>query len=1056
MSDIYERIRTENIAGYGTKITNYGPPLLANLYNDKTHFIYELLQNAEDACERAKKAGKEDKFVVHFCLFKDRLEVRHNGILFDEDDVRGICNIAEGTKEEDSSQIGKFGIGFKSVYAFTKSPEVYSGNWSFTVKDYVYPCLLHQKNNIDIGDTLFILPFNHEKISTEDSFARIKKRLLNLDFRNLLFLRNLSEIKWEIMGESGYYSRKSYPIGEHVRKVELLRNKDLDSGDKNKEEWLVFEKPFVLNDNDTKVEVAFCIVDNHIVPFNGAKMVSFFLTDKDTYLKFLIQGPYKLTPARDNIILDDETNTRLLKETAILISESISKVKEMNLLNVGFLNTLPIESEYNTVENTIFCCMYNHVKERFLSEEALLPTHDGGYVNSAKALIVRAKESMLVLLGSEQLDLLFKKKGVKWLDENITQDKTPVLRDYLMKELNVSEVDPEKFAREFTEDFIKAQSDDWVKQFYGFLLGQERLWREGYPWQNAGILRSKPIIRLNDDKHSQPFGGTQIYLPSRNETHFVTVKKSIVTDERAEKFLRELGLREPDVVDDIICNVLPKYGNISEEINAEKNEQDVKYILETLRACSIQESKDRLLNRLRVTPFLMAVNPGNSRRDYKKPCEIYLGEVFTKTSELNLYFEGNGDIWFLDEHYTGMYDEVLFEQIGCKDEIEVKCRIPDRQGHVVIANYRGSHGRGLNRFDPECTIDGLGYALQNINLKRSQIIWDVVKKFHNNICGIIESSSRKEYIGSIKKPQFSRMGELLVKNSWLPDKNGIFHIPSEIMLADLPEGFDKESLEAKFVAIPLSFKQDMEQELLAQLPENKKKAMEILSNLSPNEMAKVAEYAQKIKEQNIEEGVAVSAMNIFDKVKDSLETNKSSESEVISDGIWRGLNPEEEDDMRKNYGDEFLDKLKNNELKQDIKFTKKSEIVGGIDPKEFLFEQYGGHCQICNTILNLGANRRPYFDIYRIAETRNIHAWSNMEFNLLCLCPNCHALMKHGGKDLNKIFETATRVSKNEIAPEEVEERQGDFYIINISMAGEERQIFYTPTHMAKVVALNL
>ena len=103
----YEKIREENRINYGKRVEYYAPALLANLYSDRTHFIYELIQNAEDACERAGLEG-----YVKFELFPDRLEMRHNGIPFDEKDVRGICGIVEGTKtQEDLSQIGKFGIG---------------------------------------------------------------------------------------------------------------------------------------------------------------------------------------------------------------------------------------------------------------------------------------------------------------------------------------------------------------------------------------------------------------------------------------------------------------------------------------------------------------------------------------------------------------------------------------------------------------------------------------------------------------------------------------------------------------------------------------------------------------------------------------------------------------------------------------------------------------------------------------------------------------------------------------------------------------------------------
>ena len=58
---------------------------------------------------------------VEIRLHDDRLELRHNGKPFDERDVTGVCGIGEGSKAGDYSQIGKFGIGFKSVYAYTLS-----------------------------------------------------------------------------------------------------------------------------------------------------------------------------------------------------------------------------------------------------------------------------------------------------------------------------------------------------------------------------------------------------------------------------------------------------------------------------------------------------------------------------------------------------------------------------------------------------------------------------------------------------------------------------------------------------------------------------------------------------------------------------------------------------------------------------------------------------------------------------------------------------------------------------------------------------------------------
>ena len=136
MTSDYQAIRLENERRYGTDIDRIGSMLLANRYDDRTHFIFELLQNAEDAL--ARRSGWMGSRSISFCLTKERLRVSHFGRPFDQADVRGICGIAESTKE-DLTAIGRFGIGFKSVYALTNRPEIHSGAENFVIEKFVLP-----------------------------------------------------------------------------------------------------------------------------------------------------------------------------------------------------------------------------------------------------------------------------------------------------------------------------------------------------------------------------------------------------------------------------------------------------------------------------------------------------------------------------------------------------------------------------------------------------------------------------------------------------------------------------------------------------------------------------------------------------------------------------------------------------------------------------------------------------------------------------------------------------------------------------------------------------
>ena len=176
----YTKIREENIARYGwdTAVLD----LLGQLYSERTHFIFELIQNAEDA-------GATE---VAFELFEDRLELRHDGRPFTEADVRGVCGVGKSAKAGDLTAIGKFGIGFKSVYAYTQSPRVYSGGEHFRIENYVRPFPVEP---LPFAGTLFVFPFDHDTVPAADAVREIAAALSALQPRILLFLENIERLR---------------------------------------------------------------------------------------------------------------------------------------------------------------------------------------------------------------------------------------------------------------------------------------------------------------------------------------------------------------------------------------------------------------------------------------------------------------------------------------------------------------------------------------------------------------------------------------------------------------------------------------------------------------------------------------------------------------------------------------------------------------------------------------------------------------------------------------------------------------------------------------------
>lgn len=178
------------------------------IYNDKEHFIFELIQNADD-CDYSSVINRE--LNIQFNITEGRIVFRYNEDGFSPRDVFSVTGIAETmkNKEQKKIQIGEKGIGFKSVFGIAERVLVQSGKFSFVL----------YKDNPTIPDpsysnfsgiqgtqiTLFVKP---EKISgKERSRGEITKEIYDkllkyCSYNNalftrspILFLRNLTKIR---------------------------------------------------------------------------------------------------------------------------------------------------------------------------------------------------------------------------------------------------------------------------------------------------------------------------------------------------------------------------------------------------------------------------------------------------------------------------------------------------------------------------------------------------------------------------------------------------------------------------------------------------------------------------------------------------------------------------------------------------------------------------------------------------------------------------------------------------------------------------------------------
>jgi len=800
-------------------------------------------------------------------------------------------------------------------------------------------------------------------------------------------------------------------------------------------QWLIFDKPVekstcqdifpeITQDFKRKVEIAFRIeVDSKtskelIIPVHNPKLVVFFLTGKETHLKFLIQGPYRTTPARDYIPEKDSWNIMLRNETALLVADSLTKIKELGFLTTDFLEVLPINKE-NFPEDYMFRPIYEAVLNKLKSDEKLLPANDGSYISAKQALLARGKD-LIDLLNPKQLSLLFGKQDCQWLNSDITQDKTPELRKYFVGELEIKEIEPPEFAKYFTEGFIKEQDDEWVIRFYTFLKDQKALWRKK-DYHSEGPLRSKQFIRLENNNHVAPFdssGRHQAYLPGISNTGFrteKTVKKVIADDKEAREFLEELGLPKPDLYAEVIESVLPKYQKDEIDVSNDKNLDDVEKTIKALKSAPL-EKREELVKELKKSCLLQAREPVSNKEYWCLPDIIYLAEPFTGSEILEKYFEGNPNIYFLDERYSD-FKKGDFLELGCLDNFKVTCRKPNYYGHIDIQDNRGNHKRGLNGFDPDCEIEGLEYALEHITVEKAQIIWNILKQHHQGVFGTIESSCYQNYGNSKKEEQASKMGKLVREKKWLPDKYCNFLKPSEFLkpskmvLSDLPDNFDKESTEAKILSEKLDFKSDKFQEYLRQLSGDDREKCELMKELINIPKERLKEFIAK---QGEKEQFPVQPVNDEDRRKSKAVENYK-------------------DSPKKEYG----------KRERLVRISQEQT-----DKRTFLREWYQNDegkviCQICKAPSSF-KNRQDeyYFEAVEIVVDEKEY-----DANALALCPICAAKYLNGGR-------TEDEMIKERLRELYFKRKEKQKLAVEIDLCGEKKQVQFVEKHLVDLVPI--
>ena len=980
--------------------------LLTDLYPDDAHFIYELLQNAEDA-----GASK-----VRFVLNKDGAIFEHNGNrLFSLKDVEAITSIGFSTKKDDPTSIGKFGIGFKAVFAYTATPEIESGEFHFRIRDIVVPDTEGLfPGTLGEEKTRFVFPFDNPKKPPEKARAEIEKNLRELNENTLLFLSNICKIEYRLP-DSTIGSLERREIANDENRIEIYVTRPRDQTPKPNQ-YLRFTKDVNIQDEDGKpkpcrIAVAFGMGKSEgggwkITPLSPGQVSIYFPAVKETSkLRFHLHAPFASTVARDSV-RDCPANDELRDHLADLVAESMHVIRDNNWLDVDFLAILP-----NDRDSLVH--FYFPIQKRLIGEfnkKKLVPMKHGGYAPGAGCY--RGSRTLSDLINDKDLATLLEKdrNQLLWI-ANPPQINQP--EDNFLSMLGISRWNTENLietmdTNEKVTEWLKNKPDAWHQQLYAFLDD------EAYLCSDIRIVRcsiggGEYEYRVGSDCH---FPDNNVELDEGHNEKFHYVAKGVYSSEKnktqqkkARSFLEEIGVREVDEAERIKVILSQRYQDPDTSIVSKLHEEDIRKFL-TLH----EEDMKRFIAFVESEPDKAALFTGynifNTSGGNWSTSLIFLDSPYLETG-LNAYYEED-DYWeFIDEENVDPYFALDYEEfdidpkkigkfaeaLGARTQLEAKKQIIP-EDHPEWNNHLGQgsgHWRPDTGINEDYRIPEFQILVANPSIVRSKLFWQTM-------CSLPESCLKAQFRWNQSNPLnkgHSSLVHELRKAEWVPQKNGgsiSFVRPCNALKDYLPGGFPYDT-EHKWL--------------------------------------KAIEFGKIVKERTFENTLKIAKQNALNQSAKELGFGSADEAgkavEILNLLKSQGKSPDEL--LEKNRAQErrmerlIIDLSEAEEKRSEIRAKSIRTTRSKIDPNTALRAQYTTHdnkmpCQMCSKEMPF-KKRNSEEDYFEAVEALGKgYFFKEHEAQYLALCPECAAEYKEYVKKDPKARETFHDALKNSDSPQ--------------------------------------
>ena len=467
-----------------------------DLYTKETHFVLELIQNAED--------NNYDKGVepyIKFIIDEDKITIENNEKGFSAENVSAICDVGKTTKTKAKGYIGEKGVGFKSVFKTSNEPHIFSNEFQFKFKHedkndilgFVVPYWVEElPESIDKNITTIVLPL-------KDEFRGELSKFDDIDATLILFLKKLKGFSFEdrVSNVANFVYRGELPDG----KIKIESRNSV-------EYWKVVANtiavPYDINEEkridveDREIVLAFPLKpDGTAEVSTKQKIFAYLPTERDYGFRFIIHADFLVTTNREDIHKDKQWNEWLRNNIAPTFIKAVNEFKCDNALRTTFYGYIPQRTE---VTDLFFKTVVEKIYELLQEEECVL-TQSGCWAKPKDALIA-TDEQIIRLISNQEIKQFL---GKEYASDQIKT--TGVLEAIGVQKFNINDL----IVRLRNTEWVNSKEDEWFIQLYSYLNSLKEKLTE----KQEEELKTTKIIRLENNELIAADEATIFFPPDR-------------------------------------------------------------------------------------------------------------------------------------------------------------------------------------------------------------------------------------------------------------------------------------------------------------------------------------------------------------------------------------------------------------------------------------------------------------------------------------------------------------------------------------------------------------